>query len=85
MDTQALYDLLRSLSHAGREVAAQQQGLAEDGSISCVSLHTEDIRVIKCFAEHAAAHTAVWQGMPQAGISLSDIARCIRLGLQSKD
>ncbi|KAL3140652.1 hypothetical protein ABBQ32_005218 [Trebouxia sp. C0010 RCD-2024] len=77
MDTQTLYDLLRSLSHAGREVAAQQQGLAGNGRISCDTLHAEDVHIIKCFAERPVAHTAVWQGMPQAGISLSDIARCL--------
>lgn len=85
MDTQTLYDLLRSLSHAGREIAAQQQGLAGDGSMSCVTLHAEDVQLIKCFAEHAVAHAAVWQGMPQAGISLSDIARCgIRLACTAR-
>lgn len=75
MESQTLYDLLKSLSCSGREVA-QQQGLGENDSMSCPSLHTDDVRVIKCFAESATAHTAVWQGMPQAGISVSDIARC---------
>lgn len=85
MDTQTLYDLLRSLSHAGREVAAQQQGLAGNGRISCDTLHAEDVHIIKCFAERPVAHTAVWQGMPQAGISLSDIARCcFRSSMYSK-
>ena len=73
METQTLYDLLKSLSCSGRE---KHQGLGENDSVSCPSLHTDDVLVIKCFAESATAHTAVWQGMPQAGISLSDIARC---------
>lgn len=76
MDTQTLYDLLKLLSCSGRKVAAQQQGLRENDTVSCPSLHIDDVRVIKCFAERATAHTAVWQGMPQAGISLSDTARC---------
>lgn len=76
MDTQTLYDLLKSLSCSGRQVAAQQQGLGRIDSVSCPTLHIDDVQVIKCFAERATAHTAVWQGMPQAGISLSDVARC---------
>ena len=76
MDPQTLYDLLKSLSCYGREVAAQQQGLGGKDSASCPILHTDDVWVIKRFAERATAHIAVWQGMPQAGISLSDIARC---------
>lgn len=76
MDSHTLYDLLKSLSCSGREVAAQQQGLRENDSVPCPTLHTDDVWVIKCFAESATAHTAAWQGMPQAGISLSDIARC---------
>ena len=71
-----LYDLLISLSHTGREVASQQQGLTGTDSISCPNLLAEDIQVVRCFAECGTAHTAAWQGMPQAGISLSDTARC---------
>lgn len=76
MDTQTLYDLLKSFSWSGREVAAQQLGLAQIDSASCPTVHAEDVHVFKCFAEHVTAHTEVWQGMPQAGISLSDTARC---------
>lgn len=76
MDTQTLYDFLRSWSLAGREVAAQQQGLADNGSVPFINLQAEDVHIIKRFAEGTVAHTAVWKGMPQAGISLSDIARC---------
>lgn len=77
MDATSLYDLLKPLSDAGREIAAQQQGLAEHGNGAAPSslIGRQDIAVIKSFAEQAAAHTATWQGMPQAGISLTDVAR----------
>lgn len=76
MDTQTLYDLLKSFSYSGREIGAQQLGLAQNDSASCPTLHVEDVRAIQSFAECVNGHTAVWQGMPQAGISLSDTARC---------
>lgn len=76
MDSQTLYDLLKSFSCSGREVGAQQLGLAQNDTASCPTLHVEDVRAIQCFAERVNGHTAVWTGMPQAGISLSDTARC---------
>ena len=76
MDTNALYDLLKFLSNTGREVAAQLQGSTGDGIISLESLQKDDVPILRAFAEQISAHTEVWQSMPHAGISLSDVSRC---------
>ncbi len=77
MDADSLYDLLKPLSDAGREIASQQQGLADRSSAthSSARIDSQDVLVIKAFAEQSAAHAAIWQGMPQAGISLTDVTR----------
>lgn len=77
MTADSLYDLLKSFSDAGREIASQQQGLADPSSAtqSPTRIGSQDVSVIKAFAEQTAAHAAVWQGMPQAGISLTDVTR----------
>ena len=72
-----LYDLLKSLSDAGREIAAQAQGVGDNASAGAVSipLHLQDIMLVRQFAEQTALHSEVWQGMPQAGISLTEVNR----------
>lgn len=74
MDAASLYDLLKTLSDAGREIATQQQGLADHGGAT-VAISLQDVAVVKAFAEQPAAHARVWQGMPQACISLTDVTR----------
>lgn len=74
MDAASLYDLLKTLSDAGREIATQQQGLADHGG-AIVTISQQDLAVVKAFAEQPAAHATVWQGMPQACISLTDVTR----------
>ena len=78
MDVNALYDLLRHLSSAGREVAAQQ-GLTGSSGFAHPVFQEEDVALVRAFAEHTSALAEVWQGMPQAGISLSDVSRCCRV------
>ena len=77
MTADSLYDLLKHFSDAGREIASQQQGLADRSSAihPSVRIDSKDVSVIKAFAEQTAAHAAIWQGMPQAGISLTDVTR----------
>ncbi len=77
MTADSLYDLLKSFSDAGREIASQQQGLADPSSTthSFARIGLQDVSVIKAFAEQTAAHATIWQGMPQAGISLTDVTR----------
>ncbi|KAL0028583.1 hypothetical protein WJX79_003483 [Trebouxia sp. C0005] len=79
MTADSLYDLLKPLSDAGREIASQQQGLADRSSAthSSAQMDSQDVLVIKAFAEQTAAHVTIWQGMPQAGISLTDVTRCL--------
>ena len=76
MDINALYDLLKLLSNTGRELVAQQRGSAAGGTVALEFLQNDDVLTSKAFSEQATAHTEVWQGMPQAGISLSDVSRC---------
>lgn len=78
MDVEPLYDLLRHLCQAGREIAAAQQQGIEEGSAHghepvVVQLHHVD--VVQGFAQATASHQSGWQGIPQAGISLADVSR----------
>ena len=76
MSATNLYELLKPLSDAGRGIAAQQQGSADGSAISlCAKPVMHDVCGVRYFAEQAAGHTAIWQGMPQAGISLTDVTR----------
>lgn len=77
MANRDLYDLLRQLSEGGRAVAAQERGLSEHQSVSETApvLLPRHVNVAKAFAQAGYDQTAVWQNMPQAGISLTDVAR----------
>ena len=76
MTADSLYDLLKPFSDAGREIASQQQGLAARSSTNqSARIDSQHVLVIKAFAEQTAAHATIWQGMPQAGISLTDVTR----------
>ena len=72
-----LYDLLKLISDAGRAIAAEQQGTERHvgNKIGCVHLQMQDVSVAQQFAEQAAAHSTLWQGLTQAGISLTDVNR----------
>ena len=72
-----LYDLLKLMSDAGRAIAAEQQGTEEHigKTLGCVHLQMQDVSIVQHFAEQAAAHSTVWHGLAQAGISLTDVNR----------
>ena len=72
-----LYDLLRQLSEGGREVAARQQGLEGDSAAAEVAfvMQPHHVLIVEAFAQPSADQGSAWQGMPQAGISLTDVAR----------
>ena len=81
MEHQNLYDLLKQLSEGGRNIAAQQQGLSDHENTHGleVPLLPDHADVAKSFAQTTADHGSAWQGMPQAGISLTYVARCVVL------
>lgn len=72
-----LYDLLRQLSEGGREVAARQQGLDGDSVAAEMAfvMQPRHVHMVEAFAQASADQGSAWQGMPQAGISLTDVAR----------
>lgn len=72
-----LYELLRQLSEGGREVAARQQGLDGDSAAAEVAfvMLPHHVHIVEAFAQASADQGSAWQGMPQAGISLTDVAR----------
>lgn len=79
MEHTDLYDLLRQLSEGGREVAAKQQGLDGHNTTSetAMSLLPHHASVAKAYAKAPADQSSAWHGMPQAGISLTDVARYV--------